>query len=85
MGAKRTLLDFPLDIYFMHNDQNMLRDRLAQQWNAAISDSNPVEAIYVLFQLEGYDVPYEDCVKIVKVYKKMREYPPWQAGGPVCY
>jgi hypothetical protein len=85
MAGKKTLLDFPFDIYYMHGDYDELRERLAQQWKAAVSDNNPAEAVYMLFQLEGYDVPYEDCVKLVKTYKKMEAAPPWEEGGPVCY
>jgi hypothetical protein len=84
MTEKKTLLDFPCDIYFMHGDQDQLRERLAQEWKKAINDANPAEAIYMLFQLEGYDVPYGDCVKVLRAYRKMEAYPPW-GDGPVCY
>jgi hypothetical protein len=89
MPGKRTYVDFALDIYHKDENERPLVDRLIKEWNNAIRDPNPVQALYMLFRLEGYDdVTYEEVLKFWETYKAMRIEPPWKAaeeGGPVCY
>jgi hypothetical protein len=84
-AGKKTIADFALDIYQMPDDQNDLRNRLIEGWKKAIRSDNPVEQVFLLFQREGYDATYEECLKLVEVYKAMRQSPPWSTSGPVAY
>ena len=59
-----------------------LRDRLISGWVNAIKKPNAVEEVYLLFQREGYDATYEECLKFVEVYKEMSVKPPWGGPGP---
>lgn len=88
MAERKTFTDFALDIYQlgqMGPEQKKVRDRLATGWMTAIGSAKPVESVYMLFRLEGYDVTYEECLKVVEAYQYMKQNPPWAAGGPVAY
>ena len=79
-AGKKKIADFALDIYKMPDSQDDLRDRLIAGWVTAINKPNAVEEVYLLFQREGYDATYEECLKLVELYKEMSVKPPW--GGP---
>lgn len=85
MQKGKSVIDFALDIY--NASQTGIKQRLGAGWQNAIGDANPVDKLYLLFRLEGYDVTLGDCVKIVEAYQKMKDDPPWKdtPGGPVAY
>ena len=88
MAEQKTFTDFVLDIYQlgqMGPEQKKVRDRLATGWKKAIESENPVDSVYMLFRLEGYDATYEECLKVVEAYQNLKENPPWIEGGPVAY
>lgn len=80
-AGKKKIADFALDIYKMPESQVDLRDRLIAGWGNAINKPNAVEEVYLLFQREGYDATYEECLKLVEVYKEMSVKPPWGGSG----
>ena len=84
-AGKKKIVDFALDIYQMPDDQDDLRNRLIEGWKKAIGSNNPVEKVFLLFQREGYDATYDECLQFVEVYKAMRQHPPWTQSGPVAY
>lgn len=85
MSKEKSVVDFVLDIY--NANQPAIQTRLATSWQNAIASDNPVNAVYLLFRLEGYDITLGECVKIVESYNNLKDSPPWeqQSGGPVTY